>query len=104
MKDAFRHSRELLDFLNLPYTDNVKENDFPTLVTKIFAGKMTSQYDDPLLKQVLPSILEEKVNKDFTKEEVQRECFNYLNLRPLWATDNCSKSNKWEEPKNIESI
>ena len=43
-------------------------------------------------------------NKDFTKEEVQRECFNYLNLRPLWATDNCSKSNKWEEPKNIERI
>ena len=68
MKGAFRHSRELLDFLNLPYTDNVKENDFPTLVTKIFAGKMTSQYDDPLLKQVLPSILEEKVNKDFTKD------------------------------------
>ena len=68
MKDAFRHSRELLDFLNLTYTDNVKENDFPTLVTKIFAGKMTSQYDDPLLKQVLPDILEEKVNKEFTKD------------------------------------
>lgn len=43
-------------------------------------------------------------NKDFTKEEVQRECFNYLNLRPLWAADNQSKSNKWEEPRNIESI
>ena len=60
MKDAFRHSRELLDFLNLPYNDSVKENGFPTLVTKIFAGKMTNQYDDPLLKQVLPDILEEK--------------------------------------------
>ena len=68
MKDAFRHSRELLDFLNLPYNDSVKENGFPTLVTKIFAGKMTNQYDDPLLKQVLPDILEEKVNKEFTKE------------------------------------
>jgi len=43
-------------------------------------------------------------NKDFTKEEVQRECFNYLNLRPLWAVDNYRKSNKWEEPRNIESI
>tara|TARA_Y100001938_G_C8043698_1_gene407605 strand:+ start:221 stop:901 length:681 start_codon:yes stop_codon:yes gene_type:complete len=43
-------------------------------------------------------------NKDFTKEEVQKECFNYLNLRPLWAADNQSKSNKWEEPRNIESI
>ena len=68
MKDAFRHSRDLLDFLNMPHTDNVKENGFPTLVTKIFAGKMTSQYNDPLLKQVLPSILEEKVNKEFTND------------------------------------
>jgi len=43
-------------------------------------------------------------NKDLTKEEVQKECFNYLNLRPLWAIDNLKKSNKWEEPMNIESI
>ena len=43
-------------------------------------------------------------NKDFTKEEVQKECFNYLNLRPLWAADNHRKSNKWEEPRNTESI
>ena len=68
MKDAFRHSIELLDFLNLPYTDSVKENGFPTLVTKVFAGKITGQYEDPLLKQVLPDILEEKVNKEFTKD------------------------------------
>ena len=31
---------------------------------------------------------------DFTKEEQQRECFNYMNLQPLWAIDNLRKSNK----------
>ena len=68
MKDAFRHSRELLDFLHLPYTDNFKENRFPTLVTKVFARKITSRYDDPLLRQVLPNILEEKADEEFTKD------------------------------------
>ena len=29
---------------------------------------------------------------DFTKEEAQRECFNYKNLQPLWAADNIRKS------------
>ena len=34
---------------------------------------------------------------DFTKEENQRECFNYQNLQPLWAEDNMRKSDKYEE-------
>ncbi len=29
---------------------------------------------------------------DLTKEEEQKECFNYKNLQPLWAKDNLSKS------------
>jgi hypothetical protein len=31
---------------------------------------------------------------DLSKEEDQRECFNYKNLQPLWAEDNRRKSNK----------
>lgn len=31
---------------------------------------------------------------DLTKTEDQERCFHYLNLQPLWASDNLSKSNK----------
>lgn len=31
---------------------------------------------------------------DLTLEEAQRKCFHYTNLRPLWWTDNLSKSKK----------
>jgi len=31
---------------------------------------------------------------DLSKEENQRECFNYTNLQPLWAEDNLRKSNR----------
>ena len=31
---------------------------------------------------------------DLSKEENQRECFNFKNLQPLWAEDNLRKSNK----------
>lgn len=31
---------------------------------------------------------------DLTKEDQQKECFNYKNLQPLWAADNFKKSNK----------
>jgi hypothetical protein len=33
---------------------------------------------------------------DLTKEDQQRECFHYTNLQPLWATENLSKSDKWD--------
>ena len=36
-------------------------------------------------------------NMDFTLLEVQMECFNLLNLQPLWATDNLTKSNSFIE-------
>jgi len=41
-------------------------------------------------------------NKDFTDEKVQKECFHYLNLQPLWASDNLRKRNKM--PFEIKSI
>jgi len=31
---------------------------------------------------------------DLSKEEEQKECFNYNNLQPLWAFDNLSKGAK----------
>jgi hypothetical protein len=34
---------------------------------------------------------------DLTNEEQQRVCFHYTNLQPLWAKDNMSKGDKWEE-------
>ena len=33
---------------------------------------------------------------DLTQQEQQRKCFHYTNLRPLWAADNFSKSDKWD--------
>lgn len=32
---------------------------------------------------------------DLTDLEQQKQCFNYTNLQPLWATDNIRKSNKY---------
>lgn len=31
---------------------------------------------------------------DLTDPEQQRRCFHYSNLRPMWASDNCSKNDK----------
>ena len=33
-------------------------------------------------------------NHDFNNIEVQKECFNYSNLQPLWAVENIKKRNK----------
>jgi hypothetical protein len=32
---------------------------------------------------------------DLSDKEQQRECFNYMNLQPLWAIENIKKSNKY---------
>jgi hypothetical protein len=34
---------------------------------------------------------------DLTQEDQQRVCFHYTNLQPLWAKENLSKGDKWEE-------
>ena len=34
---------------------------------------------------------------DLTKKEEQEKCFHYTNLQPLWAKDNLSKGNKYDE-------
>ena len=33
-------------------------------------------------------------NHDFNDVEIQKECFNYKNLQPLWSLENKRKSNK----------
>jgi hypothetical protein len=35
--------------------------------------------------------------RDFTDVNVQKECFCYKNLKPLWAVDNLKKRNKLPE-------
>jgi len=39
---------------------------------------------------------------DLTQEDQQRVCFHYTNLQPLWAKDNLSKGDKWNEQKLAE--
>jgi hypothetical protein len=34
---------------------------------------------------------------DLTNEIQQKQCFNYLNLQPLWVLDNILKSNKTQK-------
>jgi len=33
-------------------------------------------------------------NHDFNDVEIQKECFNYKNLQPLWSLDNLKKGSK----------
>lgn len=40
--------------------------------------------------------------KNFTKEEDILQCFNYKNLRPLWATENHKKIKKDLEWKKLK--
>ena len=33
-------------------------------------------------------------NHDFNDVEIQKECFNYKNLQPLWSLENLKKGSK----------
>ena len=111
-----------MKFLDLPDTNKFKENEFPTLVTKSFAKRMKPSYEDPLLKQVLPSPKEQNFHIDFVKDplnEFSTPDKNSPNIlqkyqkRALLITSNACAINcrycfrrhfpyKLHRPKNIE--
>ena len=68
MRDAFHNSKSLLEFLKLPYRKKFEDHGFSTLVTKTFARRMESSYEDPLLKQVLPDPKEQDSHPDFVAD------------------------------------
>lgn len=67
---SFTHIDKLLDFLNLdPTRVDFRDNNFPLRVTRHFARLMRKgQYDDPLLKQVLPASAEHHHNPGFVSD------------------------------------
>jgi len=122
MREAFRDSKDLLDYLNLPNTGNFIENEFSTLVTKSFANRMKNTYDDPLLRQVLPDVKEQNAHSAFVEDplnEFSTSNKNSPNIlqkyqkRALLITSNACAINcrycfrrhfpyKLHRPKNIE--
>jgi len=122
MRGAFRNSKDLLDYLNLPNTGNFIENEFSTLVTKSFANRMKNTYDDPLLRQVLPDVKERNAHSAFVEDplnEFSTSNKNSPNIlqkyqkRALLITSNACAINcrycfrrhfpyKLHRPKNIE--
>jgi hypothetical protein len=71
---------------------------------------------DHLIKQFKPGMTIENYGEwhvdhikpcsrfDLSKKEEQAKCFHYSNLQPLWASENCSKGAKYEEPQNDDFI
>jgi hypothetical protein len=41
---------------------------------------------------------------DLSDPRQQRECFHYTNYQPLWATDNCRKSSKFERQTEMQLV
>lgn len=69
-------------------TDKLKEH----LESQFTEGMSWENYGEWHIDHIKPCSM-----FDFTKEEHQRECFNYTNLQPLWAKDNMKKSDKYEK-------
>ena len=59
------------------------------LETQFTAGMTWDNYGEWHIDHIVPCS-----SFDFTKEKEQRECFNFINLQPLWAEDNLKKSDK----------
>ena len=97
--DAFRTAKKLgfpamkktktLDLLGAESWDQVKEH----LESKFLPGMSWENHGEWHIDHNKPVDYFIK-NKDFTDEKVQKECFHYLNLQPLWAVDNLRKNNK----------
>ncbi len=74
-KSAFRDVRQFCEFLELPSQIVEKATqataDFPLFVPRNFAEKITKRDpNDPILRQVLPSILENESAEGFSKDPV----------------------------------
>ena len=122
MRGAFHNSKSLLEFLKLPYSKKFEDNGFSTLVTKTFARRMESSYEDPLLKQVLPDPKEQDSHPDFVADplnefsDLSQNSSNILqkyNKRALLITSNACAINcrycfrrhfpyKLHRPKTVE--
>lgn len=59
------------------------------LEQKFQIGMSWENYGDWHVDHIIPC-----ASFDLTKKEQQEECFNYMNLQPLWAFDNLSKGTK----------
>jgi len=67
--------KEFVDYFKLKFTEGMTWEHF-------MSGKIHIDHIKPCSKF------------DLSKEDQQKECFNYKNLQPLWAEDNLKKGNK----------
>ena len=56
-------------------------------------GMSWNNYGEWEVDHIIPIDFYRK-NYDFKNPEVQKECFHFSNLQPLWQKDNIKKSNK----------
>lgn len=62
------------------------------LENKFKKGMSWENYGDWHIDHIKPCA---KFNLKLPEEQIK--CFNYINLQPLWASENCSKQDKYEE-------
>ncbi len=87
-KDQLKKSKRLEELLGC----NIKQlkNYIESLFTE---GMSWENYGEWHIDHIVPIDFFRK-NYDFKDIEIQKECFHYLNLQPLWAIDNIKKGNK----------
>ena len=77
---------QLLGVPNVEFLWNHLEKHFEPGMTRENQGKWHIDHTIPIDYY--------KKNFDLNKSEIQQKCWNYTNLRPLWAFDNLSKGTK----------